>query len=449
MWYITMISYFSFYRTLFMVQLLAAAFLFTFRLRRRNHFWLRYAVMVAGTLLLSLMPFWQQSNPIELSLSFMGMFLSLFLMSFFCFDVPVMSLLFCHVAAYTTQHCAYCLSNCMLLFSKLNANIYGVYTEEVLITQFLPFNQVFGWIFSFAVYYFVYYLFFLFFGNRIRRNNELRLKSLPVLTVSTITMVISVFVNAAVVYGTVNGDLIVLVNIYNAVCCTFIMYMLFSIMTQTQMRDELASIYMILRKSQEQYEISKRTIEMINIKCHDLKHQIRQIGKAKLINEDALREISNVISIYDSEIKTGNPVLDTILTEKSLYCYKNEINLTCIADGTLLNFMNEAELYSLFGNALDNAISAVQKAADPQKRYIGLNISRVKGFVTVNVHNYYDGSIRYSENGMPITTKVDRENHGFGLKSIVYIVEKYGGKVSVQAEAHVFNLNIIFPVNIE
>lgn len=444
-----MISYFSFYKTLFMVQLLAAAFLFTFRLRRRSFFWLRYGIVVAASLLLSIMPFWQQGNPVELSLTFLGLFISLFIMSIFCFDVPVLSLLFCHVAAYATQHCAYCLSNCMLLFSKLNANIYGVYTEEVLITRVLPFNQVFGWIFSFAIYYFVYYLFFLFFGNRIRRNDELRLKRLPVLTVSTVTMVISVFVNSAVVYGTVNGELIVLVNAYNAVCCVFIMYMLFSIMTQTQMRDELANIYEILRKSREQYEISKRTIEMINIKCHDLKHQIRQIGKANLINEDALREISDVISIYDSGIKTGNTVLDTILTEKSLYCYKNEIKLTCIADGTLLSFMNEAELYSLFGNALDNAISAAQKIADPQKRYIGLNVSRVKGFVTINVRNYYEGTIYYSDRGMPLTTKADRENHGFGLKSIVYIVEKYGGKVSVQTEHSVFNLNIIFPMDPE
>ena len=229
-----------------------------------------------------------------------------------------------------------------------------------------------------------------------------------------------------------------------------ILYLQNEMFKKSDIKQELEVMNLLWKKEQEQYRISKENIALINQKCHDLKHQIRALrNSTEEGTREYLREIENSIQIYETIVKTGNEVLDTILTEKSLYCYKNEINLTCIADGTLLNFMNEAELYSLFGNALDNAISAVQKAADPQKRYIGLNISRVKGFVTVNVHNYYDGSIRYSENGMPITTKVDRENHGFGLKSIVYIVEKYGGKVSVQAEAHVFNLNIIFPVNIE
>lgn len=47
---------------------------------------------------------------------------------------------------------------------------------------------------------------------------------------------------------------------------------------------------------------------------------------------------------------------------------------------------------------------------------------------------------------MPSTTKKDKENHGYGLKSIIYIAEKYGGKVSVKASGGVFDLNIIFPI---
>lgn len=51
--------------------------------------------------------------------------------------------------------------------------------------------------------------------------------------------------------------------------------------------------------------------------------------------EDYLDEIERSIQIYDSTIETGNEVLDTVLTEKSLYCEQHQITMTCVADATL------------------------------------------------------------------------------------------------------------------
>ena len=116
-----------------------------------------------------------------------------------------------------------------------------------------------------------------------------------------------------------------------------------------------------------------------------------------------------------------------------------------MTDGALLSFMNEAEIYSLFGNAIDNAIAAVLPL--PQdKRSIGVNVGRVKDFVTVNVHNYFDGELEFGTDGLPRTSKGDEVNHGYGLKSIRYIVNKYDGNMSVEASGNLFNLNIIFPL---
>ena len=440
-----MISYFFFYKPLFMLQLLTSEFLFTYRLPKRSKFPLRFCLMLFLCMTASIALPFVPEGALSLSLIFFGLFALTFLCQWICYDVSALSLLFCLTVSYVVQHCAYCLSNCMLLFSDLNSNIYGVYTEEV-ITYHLPVGDVFGYIFSFVVYYLCYYLFFVFFGYKIRRNSEPKLKNVPLFIVSFLALIISILVNSAVIYGTTNGDLIVVINLYNALCCVFVVYVLFSMVDKNKMEAELSSVYQILRKSEEQYEISKKTIDLIDIKCHDLKQQIRSIGQANFINETALSEMSDVISIYDTEMKTGNKPLDVILTEKSLLCYQNGITLSCMADGALLNFMNEAELYSLFGNALDNAISAVLKIEDREKRCIGLSLCKVKGFVTVNVHNYYEHSLRYSEDGLLETTKKDKENHGFGLKSIRYIASKYGGTVSIKTERNVFNLNILFPV---
>lgn len=61
---------------------------------------------------------------------------------------------------------------------------------------------------------------------------------------------------------------------------------------------------------------------------------------------------------YEAQNKTGNKVLDTVLTSKSLYCNKNGITFTCVADGTLLGFMDVMDICSIFGNALDNGSNA-------------------------------------------------------------------------------------------
>ena len=55
---------------------------------------------------------------------------------------------------------------------------------------------------------------------------------------------------------------------------------------------------------------------------------------------------------------TGNHALDVILTEKSLICKQKEIKLTCMADGKQLAFMQTTDLYSIFGNLLNNSIEA-------------------------------------------------------------------------------------------
>ena len=72
----------------------------------------------------------------------------------------------------------------------------------------------------------------------------------------------------------------------------------------------------------------------------ELKMQIAAIRaeRDKVKQDAALAEMEGDIHRYEAENKTGNPVLDTLLTAKSMYCQQHGINLTCVADGTLLNF---------------------------------------------------------------------------------------------------------------
>jgi sensor histidine kinase regulating citrate/malate metabolism len=65
--------------------------------------------------------------------------------------------------------------------------------------------------------------------------------------------------------------------------------------------------------------------------------------------------------------------------------------------------------------------------------------------VLIQVQNYYEGTLRF-ENGLPLTTKKNKYDHGFGMKSIQHIAESYNGTMTVQANDGIFMLQILIPV---
>ena len=91
------------------------------------------------------------------------------------------------------------------------------------------------------------------------------------------------------------------------------------------------------------------------------------LSKMKKRGKHISKKIEKSVQIYSAIVRTGNEILDTILTEKSLICENSGIHINCVADGSLLAFMNPVDLYTLFGNALDNAIEAVRKLESKEK----------------------------------------------------------------------------------
>lgn len=210
---------------------------------------------------------------------------------------------------------------------------------------------------------------------------------------------------------------------------------------------ELEIVQRMCYRQQEQFKMSKENIEIINRKCHDLKHQIAAL---KTIKDPAeidrqVEEMEQAVMIYDAMVHTGNSVLDVVLTEKSLYCEAHKINLTCLVDGKMLAFVDTVDLYTMFGNALDNAIESVMRQKDKQKRVIQVASYEEKGMLLIRFRNYCD-QIPEMIDGVPVTLKQDKEYHGFGLKSIRYTAEKYGGGMSIQTGPNFFTLQILIPL---
>lgn len=212
-------------------------------------------------------------------------------------------------------------------------------------------------------------------------------------------------------------------------------------------RKEMDAMNSILYRQYEQYQLSKENIEVLNRKYHDLKHQITAIRAERDIEkrEQYLEEMEMGIKMYEAQNKTGNTVLDTILTGKQLYCVQHDINFTCVADGELLAFMNVMDLCTIFGNALDNAIESEEKLKDTTKRLIRCAVYSQNQFIMIRFENYC-GLDKMKMDLLPLTTKKDKEYHGYGLKSIRSTVEKYGGTMALLVEEGWFRLSLLIPL---
>ena len=202
----------------------------------------------------------------------------------------------------------------------------------------------------------------------------------------------------------------------------------------------------LLRQEQEQHEMSRATIDVINRKCHDLRHQIaalRHMGEEE--KERSIRQLEKAVMIYDSFPKSGNPDLDIVLAEKSLLAEQQHVSVRCIVDGSKLTFLDLEDMYSLMGNALDNAIEATSKEENEAKRIVTLYAAAKGNLYSIHLENPCARQPLFMDD-LPVTSKPDTDYHGFGMRSMRYLCEKYGGALTAGWEDGIFSLDMLFPM---
>ena len=213
------------------------------------------------------------------------------------------------------------------------------------------------------------------------------------------------------------------------------------------MQRELDAIQNILQNQYVQYRQSRESIDVINHKYHDLKHQIAVLrAEPDADRRNAyLDGMEDEIRDYEAQNKTGNSVLDTVLTGKSLYCARHSVELTCVADGAQLGFMDVMDICTVFGNMLDNAIECELRIREKEKRLIHLMVYVKKGFLVIRCENYCPEPVEFRD-GLPVSTKGDSVYHGYGIKSVQHTAGKYGGTATVHTRDGWFEITVMIPL---
>lgn len=417
--------------SLFLFEMISAALVFSLPLEKRRRFALRFAAALFGfSLLMAVFShFWtvpQEINtdafPIWIYLSScFYVFVLMVALIWFTRAISVREALYCGTCAYLMEHVAYCVR---LLFEY--------YAPE------LPSAP--GSVLYFSVHIATYAAFYFAFARSMVKNRHYASTALSSLNFTVVVLAVVLVMSVlASEYDFENIH-----AIYATIFSVFMLYAQIDNQRKLNLETELEFQRSLTAQQKAQYEMSRENIELINRKCHDLKHQIaalRHLSGEK--RNESIRELEDSVMIYDAIYKTGSDILDTVLTEKSLLCRKNAITLSVIADGKRVSFLDPVDAYTLFGNALDNAIEAVGKLPDGE-RFIDLAVRDMLGLTILKLTNSYQGEIKMID-GLPETSKEDKDYHGFGVRSIKAVAEKYGGIVKIDAGDGKFTLQISFP----
>ena len=412
-------------------QLLIAMHLFAFpTFKRRRHFWLR-AVLTALPVLLGF----------ELSLTLFpaGILPSEPLLDRALLLIPTAwfyaMLLFCYQC---TPREAVFSTSCSL---ALQNGIFNLFWIAMLAEGFPAYGPTALWV-SWALMLLLYSAALLIFWKWMKDREGHTLPRHRVMQNAAIILVFVLFFNRR----TAGSPFEVYVYLAYFFVDMLALAMQLGLIRETDLTLKNEIIGQLLLSEQKKQQMTAENIELINRKCHDLRHQIEALRRisSEAERNEYIEQVENAVLFYESAVKTGNATLDLILMEKQLYCKEHGITLTCVCDGSRLSFLSTLDLYALFGNALENAIESVSGEA-PENRIISFRAGVRGGFLSIHFENYLGHALAMRD-GLPLTTKDDLSYHGFGVLSIRHIVDKYKGSMSIRTDQNLFRLDILLPL---
>lgn len=411
----------------FITQLLLIALLYIPVFKKRKLFYLRYPAcfaVIIGLQTLKRFGYFPIPDPLNYALCFVLISATVCV----SFKANIMQALFAGVCIYGAQHVISNISFAIIFLAMFISHNFGVFSYYYVV---MPVVMVAGMV----VTYFVPV-------RILRRYEDLRFNNLLVfyftlafiLVASTLT-----YYARNAIFWSLNGSAYLL--IIAALFTSSTMLAGFLNINNKQLEEENEILQQLLHKDKQRYEQAKLSNEKIQIKYHDIKKHMNH----GIVDYESLKEVETDSEILKSTYFTGNRALDVILSEKALMCERLGIRFICTADGEAVNFMKSHHIYSLVGNALENAIESLKKETDDSLKEISVSIVRREGMCIIKTTNYVKEEVKMRE-GLPLTSKDDKDSHGFGAKSMRNVVINYGGQIRFYEEDNTFIMLAVIPI---
>lgn len=397
---------------------------------KRSHFCIRYVLYVLLTIG-SNFGLYYLENAVNnmfynISVPFIVFLISL-LGLFFCFRASFASYLLAANIGYCLQNTSYCLASLVRMIFGFDANEKWYFMMAILIPIF-------------SLYTYFFNKFYLSKPENVKGIGQITEKRQIIITFISCAAISFLSSCGMLTAMRADNDAVGWISIYCFNICIGVISITseLELLTSRAKIKEAAQIKARYDKDKEAYRQNTENIELINIRMHDLKHQMDSLTNK--LGEEEIESLKKSIDGFCQKVKTNCAALDFVLQEKGATLLNNKIQLTCMLNGEKLNFIPREVLYSLFENALSNSIEAV-KELPVEKRLISIKGIDLGDYMHIHIENYSPNqkSISLGE-----TSKKDKIGHGYGLKSIKNIMEEYNGKFSYRLEDGIFSLDLFF-----
>lgn len=201
---------------------------------------------------------------------------------------------------------------------------------------------------------------------------------------------------------------------------------------------------MVTQKYAELEEVMEKNRQL----SHDLKHHMLVLRHYRMErNYEGIDQYVDEIEQSFFEIKrrvwTGNQIADMLLEQKRIHAEQEGITFTVQAVPIADWMFDDKETCSLLGNLLDNAIEACERMDSNADRWISIKIEYQKQLLFIKMENSVNEA-PVMKKGRPISIKQDKTRHGYGLKNVERIVNKYEGTVTYLSKGRAFQVKLLF-----
>lgn len=404
--------------------------LFIFReCEKRSHFYLRF---IPITTLLLVASYIQPTITINRVWIF-GFFLDFIIVLgifYFSYQIPIPSLMFYASAAWCVQHIFSTLGSIVDYYGR-KAHFSNLFFERPIsdIRQFILFCIII------VIFYLIFMQNFSFQHNFVKKG-RLRVFSVTIISIASV-YVLSTF---SITHG---GLFNIYILLYDFLLCSLLLYMTFFFNKLNHLEIERLVLKELQKQDSKQQQLHRDSYESIAIRYHDLSKQLAmlELEDNQSNKKEVIKELKQDLETFATLVETENPALDIVLTDKKMFCLKNNIKLFTIVPNHIFDFMNEVDVYTMFSNLLDNAIESV-KVESAENRVIKMSVHQKGQLISIDCQNYTSKKIIFKD-GMPLTTKDNKEYHGYGTLSICKVAKKYNGSAIYRLNDNIFHAYIM------
>ena len=298
---------------IFIIVTFCGEFLFSLNYKRKDKFVLRYSISllivlslsVALTILYYIVDIIYKEivwTNIAVIVLYLSMFALTVIANKLCYDEPFTTCLLSGLAGYACQHIFYGIYSTINIATNLESTIYKLF-------HFVDVNLAFvcGYflcmLIQLAIASIVLMLSYFLVARKTNKISPVGFaqKNVCFITGSTL-MIVLIFNVFCDVFASFNIATSIFGNLLLVVCCIFILVFYYNMLEAGSYKNDLLIVNNLNQSERRHFEKLKKDMELISIKCHDIKHYITMAGKNGGVN---VSELNELVNIYELTVKTG------------------------------------------------------------------------------------------------------------------------------------------------